>query len=191
MNLPNKLTIGRILLTVVFIFLMAQTGFISMILALVVFVLASLTDYLDGFIARRCDMVTDFGKLMDPIADKFLILAAFLAFVRMQIIADWMVVLIFGREVIITGIRLFAVHKGKVMAAERAGKQKTVSQFVVIYVTLLYIIFSLSPAAHYLTPFDLALWRFGIDVMMYIVVILTVLSGFSYLWNNRKLLHVR
>ena len=136
--------------------------------------------------------MSDFGKLMDPIADKFLILAAFIAFVRMRIVADWMVIMILGREIIITGFRLFALSKKNVLAAERAGKHKTVSQIVAIFTILGFIIFKESLAAFFQWSDAIEIWwQYGIDILMLITVALTLISGFSFIWSNRKLIRVQ
>ncbi len=190
MNLPNKLTLTRIILTFVFIYFISKEGSVYITVATAIFILACLTDFADGYIAQKYNLVSDFGKLMDPIADKFLILAAFLAFVRMQIVEDWMVILILGREIIVTSLRVFALNKGKVLAAERAGKHKTVSQMVAIFSILGFILFkeSLYKASRWSEPIEIW-WRCGIDMLMLITVGLTLISGLSYLWNNRKLIH--
>jgi len=192
MNLPNKLTIARIFLAFVFLFFMSQSGLSAIVMATCVFILASLTDYFDGYVAKKYNMITDFGRLIDPIADKFLILAAFLAFVRLQIVDDWMVVLILGREIIVTGLRLFALSKGKILSAERAGKHKTVSQIVAIFSILFFLIFKemLSSWGRWSSTVEVW-WRFSIDILMLITLALTLISGLSYLWNNRKLIHVQ
>lgn len=189
MNLANKLTVSRIVLTFFFIFFIHQTGVAAVIIATLIFTIASLTDYYDGYVAKKYNLQTDFGKLMDPIADKFLILAAFLVFVRMNIVADWMVILILTREILITGLRVFALTKNKVIAAERAGKHKTVSQIVAIYIILGFIIFKRSVLAMsgWTTAIDLW-WGIGINVTMFFAVSLTLISGFSYLWTNRDLI---
>jgi len=118
MNLPNKLTVSRIVLVGVFMLFLFLHGVIAKVLALITFLIASFTDFLDGYIAKKYNMVTDFGKLMDPIADKVLILAAFLAFVEMELIPAWMVVIIIFREVTITGLRISALTRGKVIPAD-------------------------------------------------------------------------
>ena len=192
MNFPNQLTISRIILTFIFVYFISQNGLVPMLIAAVIFSLASFTDFADGFIAKRYNLVSDFGKLMDPIADKVLILAAFLAFVRMHLVADWMVVLILGREIVVTGLRIFAMTKGRVLAAERAGKHKTVSQIVAIFVILGFIIFRESLAAFSMWSYTIEVWwRCGIDILMLVTVALTIMSGLSYLWNNRKLIRVQ
>lgn len=192
MNLPNKLTLSRIVLTFIFIYFISQSGLIAMMIATFVFILACLTDLFDGYLARRHNLISDFGALMDPIADKFLILAAFLAFVRMNIIADWMALLILGREILITGLRLYALTKGRVLAAEKAGKHKTVSQVVAIFVILGFVIFkeALTMMSRW-SPVIEAWWRAGIEFLMLITLVLTLISGISYLINNRKLIHVQ
>ena len=163
-----------------------------MIIAAVIFTLAAITDYYDGYVAKRFNLISDFGKLMDPIADKFLVLAAFVAFVRMQIVDDWMVVVILGREIIITGLRVYALTKGKVLAAERGGKHKTVSQMVAIFTILLFIILKeiLTKSGQW-SPGMESWWCIGIEVLMLITVALTLISGLSYLWNNRKLIQIQ
>ena len=192
MNLPNKLTIARIILTFIFVYFISQNGLVPMFIATCVFALASFTDFADGFIAKKYHLESDFGKLMDPIADKFLILAAFLAFVRMHLVTDWMVVLILGREIVVTSLRIFAITKGKILAAERAGKHKTVSQIVAVFVILGFIIFKESLTAFSMWSYTIDIWwRCGLDTLMLVTVSLTVMSGLSYLWNNRKLIRVQ
>jgi len=126
---------------------------------------------------------------MDPIADKFLMLAAFLAFVRMNIVGDWMVVLILGREIIITGLRIFALSKQKVLAAEKGGKHKTVSQVAAIFIILGFIIFKRSVTIISGWSEDVEFWwKVGINVSMLVTVALTLISGISYVWRNRHLI---
>ena len=163
-----------------------------MVIATIIFSLACLTDFCDGYFAKKYNQMSDFGKLMDPIADKFLILAAFVAFVRMQVIADWVVVLILGREIIVTGLRIFALSKGKVLAAEKAGKHKTVSQIVAIFSILGFIV-----VKEILTVFGKwslnveTWWKMSIHVLVFITLVLTLTSGIFYLWNNRKLIYIQ
>lgn len=191
MNFANQLTMGRIVLTFIFVFFISQEGLASILIATVVFTLATLTDFYDGYIAKKYNLVSDFGKLMDPIADKFLILAAFLTFVRMHIVQNWMVIFILGREIVVTGLRVFALTKGKVLVAERAGKHKTVSQIVAIFTILGFIIFRevLSEASKWSYAIE-AWWQCGIYALMLIAVSLTLISGISYFWNNKRLIDV-
>jgi len=190
MNLPNKLTISRIVMAFVFMFFLFLKGILAKSLALGIFAAASLTDYFDGLIARKRKEVSNFGKLMDPIADKILVLSAFLAFVEMKLIPAWMVVIIIARELVITGIRLLLAAKGRVTAAEAAGKQKTVSQIFAIFFILSFLLFREIISQIY------GAWNYDWEIlfkrsvfwMMLVVVALTLISGISYLKRNNKLL---
>ncbi len=189
MNIANRLTVGRIFLTFVFMFLLFKQGLLAKSLSLVVFIVAALSDYFDGYIAKKKNMVTDFGKLMDPIADKILVLAAFSAFVQMQLIESWMFVIIIFREILITSLRLFALNKGKVLSAAKAGKQKTVSQIVVIFFIMGFIVFKEVRLTFYTwDPTVEKIFRQGIYFFMLMTVGFTLYSGLSYLWNNRKII---
>lgn len=186
MNLPNVLTIFRIVLTFVFIFTFTQDGSGSRVLALIVFTAASLTDFLDGYLARKYNLITPFGKLMDPIADKFLILSAFFIFMQMQLIATWMFFLIFVREIIVTGLRLVAMKRGVPLAAEGAGKLKTVLQIVAVYSIIIFTVviqLNVDVQSYQIMMHRTFKW---ITIFMVFVVIITLWSGFSFVWNNRK-----
>jgi len=189
MNLANRITMSRILLTFVFMFFLFCHGLIFKVLSLVVFILAALSDWLDGMIAQRRNMITDFGRLMDPIADKILVLAAFAAFVQLQLIDAWMFVIIVSREMLITSLRLFALNKGKVLSAARAGKHKTVLQMGVIFLILGFILFKEIVLSYYTwNPGWEKVFRQGIFVLMLVTVGSTLYSGLSYLWENRKVI---
>ena len=186
MNLPNMLTVLRIFLTFIFIFFLHQDGLGPKILALFAFTLAALTDFFDGYFARKLNLVSRFGKIMDPIADKFLMLSAFFIFSRMHIIAGWMFIAILTREGIVTGLRLSAIPRGITLAAEGAGKVKTVLQIVAVYLIIIFIIlaqFSIN-TQWYGNLMSIAIK--GIYVFMLGVVLITVSSGLSFIWNNRK-----
>jgi len=164
-------------------------GFWLKIIAFAIFIFAALSDFLDGRIAYKKNMVTDFGKLMDPIADKILVLAAFAAFVQMQLIDAWMFVIIVSREILITSLRLFALNKGKVLSATRAGKHKTLSQMVVIFVILGFIILKEAMLTFFTwNPLWERFFRQGIYILMLFSVGLTLYSGLAYLWENRKII---
>jgi len=189
MNIANRITMARIVLTFVFMFFLFCHGLWAKAISLVVFMLAALSDFLDGFIANKRNMVTDFGRLMDPIADKILVLAAFSAFVQLQIIEAWMFMIIVSREILITSLRLFALNKGKVLSAARAGKHKTVSQMLVIFTILGFIVLKESMLTYSTwNPLWEKVFRQGIYVLMLITVGLTLYSGISYLWENRKII---
>lgn len=180
MNLPNLLTVFRIFLTFIFIFFLYQDSLLSTILALLVFTLASLTDFYDGYYARKHNLITRFGKIMDPIADKFLILSAFFIFMHMHLIAAWMFVVICAREVIVTGLRLVAMRRGIALAAEGAGKLKTVLQIVSVYLIMIF-------AVMVQLSIDIQWYQFWmIDMFMGAVVLITLWSGVSFIWKNRK-----
>src|SRR5262252_4180645 len=132
MNLPNKLTVSRFVLTVAFLAVMFSRVRFHETIALVLFVAGGITDFLDGQIARRNKLITNFGILMDPLADKIMVCSAFIAFVGLDWIPAWMVVIIVARELAITGLRLLAASKQLVLAAEGFGKHKTISQIVAI-----------------------------------------------------------
>ncbi len=176
MNTPNKLTFLRVLLVPVFMWALL-TG--KLYIALAVFVIASLTDQLDGHLARKNNQVTTFGKLMDPLADKILTISALVCFIEIKadFIYSWMVMIIIARELIVTGIRQIAMGENKVIAASSWGKAKTVSQLVAIIAIMLDMIIPLRTGS-----FCLTFW------LIIIAVILTVYSGIDYIVKNRSLL---
>jgi len=189
MNIANKLTMLRIFLTFVFMFFLFCHGLWAKALSLAIFIFAAVSDFLDGMIANKRNMVTDFGRLMDPIADKILVLAAFAAFVQMQLIEAWMFVIIVSREILITSLRLFALNKGKVLSATRVGKQKTLSQMLVIFSILGFIVTKEVMLTYFTwNPSWEAMFRQGIYILMLLTVGLTMYSGLSYLWENRKII---
>lgn len=190
-NIPNILTLSRIALTFVFMFLLFSHGVAAKSLALFTFLAASLTDFLDGFIAKAMNISTDFGRIMDPIADKILVLAAFLAFVEMKLIPAWMVVIIVAREITITTLRLSAFSRGRVIPADDGGKHKMVSQVISIFAILVFIV--LREAG--MNGFNFwnenveAIYKNTIFILMLITTSLTVISGVSYIAKNRKVFH--
>lgn len=194
MNTANKLTVLRIILAFVFLFFLSFPFRGTMvlwtrILSLFIFIFAALSDFLDGLIAHRKNMVTDFGRLMDPIADKILVLAAFAVFVQMQLIDAWMFVIIVSREILITSLRLFTLNKGKVLSATKAGKHKTLSQMAVIFSILGFIVLKEIMLTYFTwNPSWERFFRQGIYVLMLFTVGLTLYSGLSYLWENRKII---
>lgn len=186
MNLPNRLTFGRIILTFVFMFFLFSHGIIAKLLAFFVFVIAGLTDFYDGRIAKDKDLITDLGKFMDPLADKILVLSAFLSFVQMQLIPAWMAVMVISRELLITGLRIFVLGKGKVLVATRQGKHKTVSQMVTIFSILFFLVLKELFIKYNVWNKNFELYsHFGIMILMSITVVLTLISGISYVWENR------
>jgi len=155
----------------------------------VLFVAASLTDLFDGIIARRRNLVTDFGKLMDPLADKVLICSAFIAFIELEWMPAWMVIVIVARELAITGLRLLAASKNIVLAAERQGKNKTISQITAAIALLVTHSHADWGIVGQLFAFEIAghAWAWWVaEISKWVAVVLTALSGFLYLWKNRE-----
>lgn len=193
MNLPNKLTVGRFALTALFIWALLTPILFHYTLALLFFCLAGITDFLDGRIARTRGLITNFGILMDPLADKIMTCSAFIAFVEMThqsahpavTVEAWMVIIIVARELAITGLRLLAASKNVVLAAERYGKHKTVSQIVTIIALLVMDACGEWPLW---LQRQLNGWvpAFA-DIMLWVTVVLTAISGVVYLWRNRAL----
>src|ERR1019366_6421618 len=174
LNLPNQLTVLRLGMCGLLLISMSFDWPYAATTAFFIFTLASLTDWLDGAIARARNLVTDLGKLLDPLADKVLIVGALVALVERHIAPMWMVVIIIAREFLITGLRMIAAHKQKILAAERVGKHKTISQIVAILVSLAYLSlgeFGLqnSAPAHLLGQAQMPLYWFAL--------VITVLSG--------------
>jgi CDP-diacylglycerol--glycerol-3-phosphate 3-phosphatidyltransferase len=185
MNLPNKLTLSRFALTVAFLSAIFAKIRFNNSCALILFSLASLTDYFDGMIARRDKLITNFGILMDPLADKILVCSAFIAFVGLNWIPAWMVVLIVARELAITGLRLLAASKNLVLAAEGYGKHKTISQIVAIIAILVFNTYHEWGAAG---EAIFGLWiAWFMPLAKWVAVVLTFVSGALYLWRNREL----
>ena len=188
MNLANKLTVSRIVLTFAFMFFLFSKGLAAKSMALATFVVASATDVLDGFIAKTRNQITDFGKLMDPIADKVLVLSAFLAFVEMDIIPAWMVLIIIFREAVVTGLRLMALNKGKVISADKIGKHKTVWQVISIFVILLFLVTKElgQTVFHFWNEKTENTASEAIFILMCITIVLTLASGIAYLVKNKE-----
>ena len=194
MNLPNKLTLSRFGLTVAFLVVMfSQVRFYESI-ALALFVAAGISDFLDGQIARRRNLITNFGILMDPLADKIMVCSAFIAFVELKWFAAWMAVIVVARELAITGLRLLAASKNVVLAAERYGKHKTISQIVAVIAIFVDKIISqdqwgsVGQAIFGWHLFDQHPWVWWLaEVFKWLSVALTFFSGWVYLWKNRAL----
>ncbi|MBR5318221.1 MAG: CDP-diacylglycerol--glycerol-3-phosphate 3-phosphatidyltransferase [Peptococcaceae bacterium] len=174
MNLPNKLTIARMCMVPLFMIALMMNTDMSRIAAAVIFALASLTDMLDGQIARKYNMITNFGKLMDPLADKVLTAAAMICLVELGDLAAWIAILIIFREYLITGLRSVAASENIVVAANIWGKVKTVCQMIALMLLML------KPQIVALCGLNVGLW------LMYVAVILTVYSGLDYVLKLNK-----
>ena len=184
MNLPNKLTILRVILIIPFIILLlggnagwfGSNVLIPNVISLVIFVIASLTDLADGKIARKYNLVTNFGKFMDPLADKLLVCSALIALIEMGRIPSWVVIIIISREFIISGFRLIASDNGVVIAASYWGKFKTTFQMVMVCLMLVNV------------PGWIGWLSLLTDIVMWIALVLTVVSLIDYLVKNKDVM---
>lgn len=175
MNLPNKITIFRVAMIPFFVIFMLFTKIpYHTALAGVIFIIAALSDILDGFLARKYNLITNFGKFMDPLADKLLVQAALICFVANGLLPAWIVIVIISREFIISGFRLVAADNGIVIAAGYWGKLKTVFQMAM----------SIGLIFH----FDFWLWRLGEQILIWGSLALTIISLVDYIWKNRGVL---
>ena len=177
LNLPNKLTLLRMALVPVYLVLLANG---LNWLALVVFAAASLTDMLDGKIARKYNLVTDFGKFIDPVADKLLNLSAMIMLTYVGLLPQWAVIVILARELAVDGLRMVAVGQGREIAAGKLGKIKTTCQMTMIITHLVY--FAKFPLLHYLAYWLLIPTQIAVLVM-------TIWSGVDYFVRNKEVLH--
>lgn len=166
MNLANKITILRIILVPVFLFILAIKVKYGTYIATAVFIIAALTDTLDGYIARSRNQVTKFGKFLDPLADKLIVTAALISLVEMKKLSTWVVMIIIAREFAITGLRAVAASEGVVIAASKWGKAKTVTQIIAIVAALIEL------------PYN--------KYLIFLAVIITIISGLDYIYKNRK-----
>ncbi|EGQ27453.1 CDP-diacylglycerol--glycerol-3-phosphate 3-phosphatidyltransferase [Mammaliicoccus sciuri] len=188
MNLPNKITLSRVLMIPIFIVFMAvdfgwgiiKIGGVELpiehLVGAIIFIIASTTDWLDGYLARKNNLVTNMGKFLDPLADKLLVSAAFILLVEMGTAPAWVVIIIISREFAVTGLRLILAGGGEVVAANQLGKIKTVTQILAISFLLLHNIF-----------FEAIGVPFG-TIMLYIALLFTIWSGVDYFIKNRKVL---
>lgn len=192
MNLPNKLTASRFVLTFAFLVVIFSEMRYRETLALVLFCAAGISDFLDGQLARKRNLITNFGILMDPLADKIMVCSAFIAFVGLHWMPAWMVVIVVARELAITGLRLLAASKSVVLAAERYGKHKTISQIVAIIALLVLHAFpAWGKPGEWIFGWNLFnqrpwVWWFS-EASQWVAVVLTFVSGWLYLWRNRDL----
>jgi CDP-diacylglycerol--glycerol-3-phosphate 3-phosphatidyltransferase len=183
MNLPNQLTLARLLVTLPFVAALSVDWRGTKTFALCLFLLASLTDYADGIIARRYNLVTVFGQLMDPLVDKIMTISAFICLVALHDIPAWVVIIIVSREFLITGLRLIAASRGRTLPAEKLGKQKTVWQIATIVYFLAVRSIREFAGPEWTTHGDHLLKGIGITLLA-ITVVLTLFSGVGYLAKN-------
>ena len=179
MNTPNKLTVARMIM-VPFLVVFLLTGWggeANRYISLILFVAASITDWFDGYLARKNHLVTNFGKFMDPLADKLLVCSAMICMIELGRLPAWFVIIIIGREFIISGFRLVAAENGIVIAANYWGKFKTVSQMIMIILLILH--------------FDLSVFVILEQIFIWLSLALTVISLMTYIWQNRSVLSMQ
>lgn len=191
LNLPNSITLARIVLTGIFVMAVSVGGTAWYIVGLVTFVVAAISDWLDGYLARKMGLVTSLGKLLDPLADKVLVASAFVFFSAEGLCPVWVTALIIGREFLVTGLRQIAVEKGVVIAADNLGKWKTGFQIAFCIICLVWLIFE--PTAPHRDVGSLLHWisnpdYFVFPVFLWGALLLTLLSGVNYLKKSRELL---
>ena len=188
MNWANRITLSRLLLTVLFVLALNSSWSYARTAALGIFLLAGLSDFVDGEIARRYGSITNFGKLMDPLVDKIMMAAAFISLVPLKAVPAWAATAVVARDFLITGLRLMATAKGRVLPAERLGKHKTSWQII----TVIFFLFLLSAMELHYTDTHSEWWQRAWDdagrVLIWITVGLTIFSGLGFAWRNRELI---
>lgn len=195
MNLANKLTMIRIFLVPVFlVFITVKEIPYGSIIATVVFIIASLTDQLDGHIARSRNQITNFGKFMDPLADKLLVTAALVSLVELKLVSGWAVVVILAREFAVSGLRTLAASDGIVIAASWWGKIKTVTQMIAILLLLLKVNINTSASAMSFVndnSFLNGFFTYVPETIMFIAVLITIISGIDYFVKNKHVISMK
>lgn len=193
-NLPNAITSSRLVLTAAFVVFVSFEGTISHLIALILFIIAAISDFLDGWLARKMNLVTSLGKLLDPLADKILVCSAFVFLTAEGLCPMWITALIIGREFLVTGLRQIAIEAGQVLAADRLGKWKTTAQLTYLISGLIWLTFetmeevpSFLSIFHDLTqPWGPNAWL--LPISLFAAVALTVISGWNYVWSSRGLI---
>ncbi|PYJ80600.1 MAG: CDP-diacylglycerol--glycerol-3-phosphate 3-phosphatidyltransferase [Verrucomicrobia bacterium] len=188
MNWANRVTLSRLVLTVLFVLALNSSWSYARTTALLIFLIAGLTDLIDGEIARRYGFITNFGKLMDPLVDKIMMAAAFISLVPLKAVPAWAATTVVARDFLITGLRLMASAKGRVLPAERLGKQKTSWQIITVIFFL--ALFSIAELQH---GTETSIWWLRArdeagPVLVWITVALTIYSGLGLTWRNRELI---
>jgi CDP-diacylglycerol--glycerol-3-phosphate 3-phosphatidyltransferase len=188
MNWANRLTLSRLALTVLFVVALNSSWQYARTCALVIFLIAGVTDFVDGEIARRYGIITNFGKLMDPLVDKIMMAAAFISLVPLKAVPAWAATTVVARDFLITGLRLMASAEGRVLPAERLGKHKTSWQII----TVIFFLFLLSMLelryADAQSEWWVRAWHEAGPVLIWITVGLTLYSGLGFTWRNRELI---
>ena len=188
MNWANRLTLSRLALTVLFVAALNSSWQYARTSALIIFLIAGLTDFVDGEVARRYGIITNFGKLMDPLVDKIMMASAFISLVPLKAVPAWAATTVVARDFLITGLRLMATTKGRVLPAERLGKQKTSWQII----TIIFFLALLAASELRFADESSTWWLRARDdagpILVWITVALTVYSGLGFTWRHRELI---
>ena len=188
MNWANRITLSRFALTVLFVVALSSAWHYARTAALVIFLIAGLTDFVDGEIARRYGIITSFGKLMDPLVDKIMVAAAFISLVPLKAVPAWAATTVVARDFLITGLRLMATAKGRILPAESLGKQKTSWQIITIIFFLALLSIVELRYANETSTWWVRAWSEAGPVLVWITVALTIYSGLGFTWRNRDLI---
>lgn len=193
MNIPNAITVSRLFLTAGFILFVMFDSTWGHLVALILFIIAAISDFVDGWLARKMNLITPLGKLLDPLADKILVCSAFVFLTAEGLCPVWVTALIIGREFLVTGLRQIAIEAGQVLAADRLGKWKTTFQLTYLIAGMIRLTLdtmeslgSFSPFHTLTTPWGEGAWLLPISLGL--AVGLTVISGWNYVWSSRYLL---
>jgi CDP-diacylglycerol---glycerol-3-phosphate 3-phosphatidyltransferase len=188
MNWANRLTLSRLALTVLFVAALNSSWHYARTAALLIFLIAGITDFVDGEVARRYGIVTNFGQLMDPLVDKIMMAAAFISLVPLKAVPAWAATTVVARDFLITGLRLMATSKGRVLPAEKLGKQKTSWQIITVIFFLLLLSIAELRADLTSTIWWSRAWETAGPVLVWLTVGLTIYSGLGYAWRHRELI---
>ena len=188
MNWANRLTLSRLALTVLFVAALNSSWEYARTSALIIFLIAGITDFVDGEVARRYGIITNFGKLMDPLVDKIMMAAAFISLVPLKAVPAWAATTVVARDFLITGLRLMAATKGRVLPAERLGKQKTSWQIITVIFFLALLAANELRYADENSAWWFRSWHEAGPVLVWITVALTIYSGLGFAWRNRELI---
>jgi CDP-diacylglycerol--glycerol-3-phosphate 3-phosphatidyltransferase len=188
MNWANRLTLSRLALTVLFVLSLNSSWAYARTAALILFLVAGITDFIDGEVARRYGIITNFGKLMDPLVDKIMMAAAFISLVPLNAVPAWAATTVVARDFLITGLRLMATAKGRVLPAETLGKQKTSWQIITVIFFLALLSVAELRAASETEVWWWRAWNEAGPILVWITVALTIYSGLGYAWRHRELI---
>ncbi len=195
MNLANKLTVLRMILVPVFLIFIAVKGIpYGTFIATFIFIIASITDKLDGYIARSRNQITNFGKFMDPLADKLLVTAALISLVEYGVVPSWAAVIIIAREFAVSGLRTIAAAEGKVIAASWWGKIKTVIQIIALILLLIEVNIAQSTVMYEFvvkSNFLVSFFKYVPDLALDLAVLITIISGYDYFRKNKKVISTK